>query len=237
MSEKIHKWTEYGLGEAPFRFVGVAQIPSPSLAEANPDAYNNAMRALPPGYHCGTCAVCGMPLMNNYLIKSADGRTFSVGCECVLKRGDRSLVDAVKAEERKRRREAYAIKKAAEREARMERRRKEREAKLEAERARNGGLTDEELRKRREDDLAARRWESLKPIAEVLADGRGGFRDSIAADMKRGQLPRGRGEDIVMDICAKMAGRRNSKAYNAEYDRIAGLLDKAEAETLEGANG
>jgi hypothetical protein len=74
----------------------------------------------------------------------------------------------------------------------------------------------------------ADREKHLAEIADLLADGQGGFRDRVAKDMRRGEAPYGRGIDIVCDIIAKQQGRRNSKGYNAEYDRVYAVIKRAE---------
>lgn len=222
--EKIHKFELAGLGKAPFRCVGLAQIPSPSLAEHNPDAYNNALRMLPRDYGCGTCNYCGQPIMNCYLINSADGHKFAVGCECVRKTGDAGLINKQRALKNKANRE----KKAAERQARYEKQ-------LQEQRDRNGGKTDWELEQekreaaiREEQRKADRRINLLQGLAARMRDGKGGFRDSIAQTLAEGGLPFGRGWDITCDILAKQEGRRNSKAYDAEYDKVEETLKAAE---------
>lgn len=227
---KLHKWEIDGLGKAPFECVGMFELPSPSLAEHNPTAYNNAMRELPKGYHCGTCAVCGMPLKYNYLIKSADGQTFSVGSECVLKRGnhEKSLVDKIKAERNAILREKRAAKRQAEWEVREAKRKERLEAEEQKQRERNGGLTDLELYRQRKAAALAKRAELLAPLADFMVDGKGGFCDSVGEGLRNGELPRGRGINIMIDILAKRAGRRNSKAYNAEYDRVSAIVDAAQ---------
>jgi hypothetical protein len=221
----IHKFEEAGLGIAPFKVVGIATIPSPALAEQNPDAYNNRLRDIPAGYGCGSCAFCGMPLMNNFLIKSADGHRFSVGCECVRKTGDAGMVDKVKA-----------MKKEAERLKKHENREAKRLALLKAERDRNGGFTDFEFNDAHRLNRAfdaniknRKRAEILKPLADRLRDYKQGFCDSVSDGLERGEIPFGRGCDIMIDILAKQAGRRNSKAYDSEYDVIANLIETAEA--------
>lgn len=66
---------------------------------------------------------------------------------------------------------------------------------------------------------------ALTPLADAIADGRGGFCDSIASDMREGSAPRGRGSYLVADILAKQKGRRNSKAYDAEFERVEAILE------------
>jgi hypothetical protein len=75
--------------------------------------------------------------------------------------------------------------------------------------------------------------ELLKPLADEIEDGKGRFCDSIARSMRSGELPRGRGWDLVCEILAKYEGRSNSKAYAAEYARVEAVLDRArEAEEI-----
>lgn len=103
MPDKIHKFEAAGLGKAPFKFVFFQAIPSSALAEQNPTAYNlqmSALRRSSSGSAGGQCEFCGMPIMNCYLIKSADGNTFWVGCECVTKTGDAGLKAVVDKQKR-----------------------------------------------------------------------------------------------------------------------------------------
>ena len=48
----------------------------------------------------------------------------------------------------------------------------------------------------------------------------GGFVWSVAAGLMNGEAPRGRGLDIMLDIMAKGAGRRNSKGYAAKMNEL-----------------
>ena len=70
----------------------------------------------------------------------------------------------------------------------------------------------------------------LAPVADLIADGKGGFCDSIANTLRSGETPYGKGWNLTCDIIAKKAGRRGSKAYDAEYERIETILDKAAAQ-------
>lgn len=90
--ETIHCFEKRGLGKAPFKFVGVFEIPPASLAAANPEAYNAALRMMPRGFRCGTCNYCGMAIMTNCLVRSSDGKTFAVGSDCILKVGGAGMV-------------------------------------------------------------------------------------------------------------------------------------------------
>ena len=220
---KIHLFELAGLGKAPFKLVGLVSIPPLSLCEANPDAYNNALRNLPRDVGCGTCHYCGMGIMNNFIIQSSDGKKSAVGCDCVDKVGDHGLTTEVKV-----------AKKKAAREKSEEQRVARYNARLAEEMKANGGLTNDEVRanklateKKARDKKLRPIIKMLAPLAETLADGGNGFRDSIAADMLKGIPPHGRAVGITLDILAKMEGRSNSKAYQAEYDRLDKIIMKA----------
>jgi hypothetical protein len=107
-TETVHPFERAGLGKAPFRFVGMAQQDR-LYGEVilNRAEYQRTGIALTTRAG-GTCAYCGTAITNLYNIKSADGRTFHVGCDCVEKTADRALVTAVKAATRK----ADAVKRA-----------------------------------------------------------------------------------------------------------------------------
>lgn len=226
---KIHLWEAAGLGVAPFRVVGLAEMPSLSLAEHNPAAYQNAMQSLPRGYGIGSCRCCAAGLKNNYLIESSDGKKFAVGSECVNKAGDGGLVDKMRY-----------IKRQVDRDKRFKEREAACIARHEEERSRNGGLTDDEVAAQRREQEETARLEALAPLLEVLepiaqrlADGRGGFRDSIAKDLREGKMPEGRGLDIMVEILAKQKGRRRSDAYEDEEERLYDLFDRISAGEFE----
>ena len=93
---ETHVFEKAGLGNAPFQCVGMFSIPSTSLAASNPDAYNNAMASLPRDMNCGSCTFCGTAIMHHYIVKSANDRKFTVGCDCVGRTGDAGLIKEVK---------------------------------------------------------------------------------------------------------------------------------------------
>lgn len=94
----LHCFEKAGLGRAPFRCVGIYSIPSSSLAENNPVAYNNALADMPRGLGCGSCKYCGTAIMHNFIIECSAGNRFVVGSDCVAKTGDAGLVKQVRAE-------------------------------------------------------------------------------------------------------------------------------------------
>jgi hypothetical protein len=107
-----HKWEKLGLGKAPFQVVGLLTLPSATLAEKNPDYYNHLLREFEEGRKAwkikstGSCDACFTPITNHFVIKSADGKTFVVGSECVKKTYDDGLVKEVKTLERKKKADA-----------------------------------------------------------------------------------------------------------------------------------
>lgn len=223
----IHKFEDAGLGKAPFRLIGVYSFPSATLAEHNPTAYNNALALMPRDVACGSCAFCGMSLVHNFIIQSADQRKFVVGCDCVEKTGDAGLVSAIKLQKR-RERQAQ----------RMQAQAADAKARLAAERAENGGLTLAEIRAKKEAELAALRApleqaivESLSPIIRVLDANPGDFTRMVSQQLMACNLKFSpRIVSIMLEIVAKQAGRRNSKAYHAKWDEMNALWQRAVAD-------
>jgi hypothetical protein len=211
MTDTIHKFTEAGLGSAPFKYLGCGE----EVYRAHPDA------PVQPG---ASCDYCGTGIRHVFYIRSADGRRSKIGSECINKAGDRGLISRAKAALNARRRAAAQAKRQA-----------AWDAEHQAQRDRNGGLTDYEVKEaawaaERAAKAAAKApiIELLTPIAEDLEDGRGGFCDSVARDLRRGDLPSPNGCAIVAEILGKAAGRRNSAAYKAEEARVSAVLAEAE---------
>jgi hypothetical protein len=132
-------------------------IPSPSLAEHNPEGYNNALRMMPRGYGCGSCNFCGMPLVHNCLVNSSDGKKFAVGCDCINKVGDAGLVKDVGEAKRKAAKEAREAARIARYNARIAK-----------EKAANGGKSNAELREAKWAAENKRREKVAKSIAKLL---------------------------------------------------------------------
>jgi hypothetical protein len=78
------------------RVIGYFSLPSPSLAEANPTAYNNAMAAAPVG--AGTCQHCGTAIIHHVLISTADGLAV-IGTTCAEKIGSEMVVRCIRYKE------------------------------------------------------------------------------------------------------------------------------------------
>ncbi len=207
MSDTEHTFTRSGLGLAPFRFLGM---------------FERTHRA---GDHVqagGTCDHCGTGIRYCFQVQSADGVVSEVGSDCIMKAGDRGLRKVVNAEKNRKARE----KREAVRVANWT-------AKLDGQRAKYGGMTWNELQDRlHEEDRA---WalimarpliEKLAPLADRLADGKGGFRDSVAQGLREGNVPASeRALEIIADILGKQEGRGGSKAYWTEYARVHNFID------------
>lgn len=65
--------------------IGFFSIPSPSLAEHNPSAYNTAVAALPAGAGC--CSQCGMGIIHHIVIRDEAGAVRFIGTDCAKKIG------------------------------------------------------------------------------------------------------------------------------------------------------
>lgn len=197
-----HKFTEAGLGQAPFRFTGISE-----------NLFKMADGSCKPG---GSCDFCFTGIRYEHHIVSADGQKSKVGSECIQRVADAKLVQASKL-----------AKKKLERERKLQKQREAWEVELTAQRERNGGLTNAELNQQiREmnqklsEEKALADGEQWAEEAGRLHDGKGGFRDSISNDLRRGRLPQGNGLNIALDILAKQKGRRNSQEFQKEFERL-----------------
>lgn len=83
----IHRFEAAGLGKAPFKWVGVSEQRGPIKRTIN----GIEVEVGSAGQPMGTCAFCGTGIAECHSIKSADGKTFIVGSDCVLKTGDKGL--------------------------------------------------------------------------------------------------------------------------------------------------
>lgn len=101
MNAQQHVFEAAGLGKAPFRFVAIERRVGPW--QVGPNTYVGA-----PGQPVGTCQYCGQSIAECCIIRSADGRTFTVGNECVRKTGDAGLVNLAKREHNRVQRERKA---------------------------------------------------------------------------------------------------------------------------------
>lgn len=108
VSTWIHPFQAAGLGLAPFRCVGVIK-----------KTYQACHGA--PVQAAGMCDYCGTGIMYCYQIKSADSRSFVVGCDCVIRTGQTAPArDSLTREVKALMREARKAKRDITRQAKLE---------------------------------------------------------------------------------------------------------------------
>lgn len=210
----IHPFEVAGLGRAPFRLVGFERKVGPIKLACGTEVGS-------PGQPMGTCDFCGTGIADCYQIRSADLKTFVVGCDCVMKleREDNRLVSEVK-------RKKLALdraKREAKRQAKWQAVRAEREAILQSEREANGGLTNAEVKAKAEAEARAAKAETVKAANQWIIDAlvstgqTGSFVQSMIEELGRRPFAElsPRCQQIIGEIYAKRAGRMGSKAYDA----------------------
>lgn len=231
---KFHPWELLDLGRAPFRFVTIVELPPKSLQEANPFAYENAMRDLPKGIGVGCCAVCGAALQNNYLIEDADGRRFVVGSECVRKVDLPGSADAkLQADVR---RAALNREKAKRAKARLEKRvAYEKKMKPVWEKQRLEAEAAEKAAKEERAAKAAGNIEANEWLTSVLAEAMRCYESNFVADFHE-KLSEGlaradelseRVTEILREIYGKTVGktRLGTKKFEAAADEFDAKLE------------
>lgn len=211
---KAHPFEMSGCGVGPFKLVGVWHRPSPFLAEANPSAYENAMRAAPP--NAGYCHHCGRDISYNFILRDSRGKQFIVGSDCVMKSGDETLGNEVEIARLRAEREAKRQLTAARENAKREKWLASPEGKAH--------VAAQEAKRKEQAEREERRITATKDrfgfLLPILDGQSGDFCRSIASNIRRGEAPYGRALNILQDIYAKSHGRRGSKAYDAAYDEF-----------------
>jgi hypothetical protein len=104
----MHPFEKSGLGKAPFRMIGFE-----IKVCGGPDA--NGMQYGAPGQPAGTCDHCGQGIKYCCKVRSADGKTFTVGMDCSLKlerASNKTFVAQVLTEKKKLQAEQRKAKKA-----------------------------------------------------------------------------------------------------------------------------
>lgn len=212
-----HIWELQGIGKSPFKVVGVFSIPSRSLLESNPAAYQSEMSLRPTGYPIGSCSVCGIGLTHNYLIQDANQQKLVVGCECVKKSGDHQLMSEVD----------YLVKK-SQKEARIKKRIARHEAELNRQRSQCHGYTEEEWVEHCYQQQEVPRLEFNRLLAEqhlsdlirALRKTPGNFAQGLLDILDKGnQIPTDSMFSIGADICSKhiaieTSGKTRGKTFN-----------------------
>jgi hypothetical protein len=202
--QTYHVWQEHGF-IPPYKLTGFYSIPSTSLAEANPSVYNALLAQMPKNCGIGSCGVCGMSLVNNFIITDATGKKFSVGCDCVKKHGGTRLITEVEAQQKA----IDKAKRAEKTRLKYEAQAAARKLEQEAQRERNGGMTDYELemhnRKEKEQARIREICMIMHPVICALNDKRTDFCNSIVRQIEAGHMYSigGRAIDIIDGICKK----------------------------------
>lgn len=84
----VHPFERAGLGTAPFRYVGstdtAAGVDGMGLRRVGETADGHTVHTTPGG----TCAYCGMAIVILCKVRSADGRRFHVGTDCIARVGE-----------------------------------------------------------------------------------------------------------------------------------------------------
>jgi hypothetical protein len=102
--QQVHRFEEAGLGRAPFRFVGIET--ANDRAAVQTERASNGM--IYTTNYATSCDYCGQGIQNAFQVRSADGKQFKVGCDCIRKTGDAGLIRHVTDEERSKRAKATA---------------------------------------------------------------------------------------------------------------------------------
>ena len=215
----------FTMGTAPYTYTGLWIAPSNSLAEVNPQAYNNAW-ADAPSCCRSCCDHCGTGIANHCIIKDSTGKLFAIGTDCLGKLDDVENLTQAEADRKAHQRSLSRARAEVKAQAKWD----AREAALQDQRDTNNGLTDWELAKKKRQDARDLAGQKFDYFVTALKATKGDFARSIASDLRNGTVPRGRGLDIMLEITAKhySGSRAGSKAYNAELDAA---WDKWEAIT------
>jgi hypothetical protein len=94
-TSKIHDFEKAGLGRAPFRFIGAYEDRGPHTWTDPKTGITTTAGA--PGQAMGVCKYCYQGIAICCTIQDADGKTFTVGSDCVKRTGDKGLHNATTA--------------------------------------------------------------------------------------------------------------------------------------------
>lgn len=87
-TDTLHPFEKAGLGTAPFRFIG-------HYRDVGPKPMGDGITMCgAPGQPMGTCDYCSQGIADCYQVKSADGKQFVVGCDCISKLAKQSNMTA-----------------------------------------------------------------------------------------------------------------------------------------------
>lgn len=84
-----HPFERAGLGTAPFRVIGVECRTGPIRTTDPVTGITTEIGS--PGQPMGCCQYCYQGISECWLVRSSDGKVFTVGCDCVRKTSDPGL--------------------------------------------------------------------------------------------------------------------------------------------------
>jgi hypothetical protein len=96
----VHPFERAGLGKAPFHFAGLIDQQVNAGGERVLGETGGCTMTTHVG---GSCDYCGTYIVEMYKVRSADGKTFKVGSDCIMKVGDAVLTKPVKDDLKRRR--------------------------------------------------------------------------------------------------------------------------------------
>ena len=171
--------------------VGFFSLPSPSLAEHNPAAYNAAMADAPVG--AGSCAHCGTGILHHVIIRLADDSRAFIGTSCAEKVGSERVRQCV-------------------RERMTEEQLAERERKAAVRRAENDALVARVAAER------AARYEVMRDVIDPLRAQQTDFHASLADQLLDGPLSDRQACYAVKAILGRET-KKNADQWWALYER------------------
>jgi len=174
-----------GLSNA--EILGYFSMPTPSLAQHNPAAYERAGASMPK--HAGTCSHCGIGIRHHVVIRDAMGRVRFIGTTCAIQVG----CDADQVRARQTDAERAAI--ATTREQVQAQRRREQLWYVEQ------ALIRQRIH-----------WEQVGDLVMMLRQSGGEFYRSLADQLQHGSLSHKQAQHVARATSA--TGRRNR--FNAE---------------------
>jgi hypothetical protein len=104
---KLHVFEAAGLGRAPYKFLRMDVMRGPIRRIEN----GVEVQIGAPGQPMGSCQYCSTGILYAFWLRSADGKEFYVGSDCIMKSGDaglRRVIDPLIKQMQKEQRDARA---------------------------------------------------------------------------------------------------------------------------------
>lgn len=174
--------------------VGFFSLPSPSLAEHNPSAYNAAMAGCPKG--AGSCQHCGTGILHHVVIRIGADQYF-IGRDCANRVGSPMVRRCV--------REGLTAEQIAKRET-------------EAQASQAAWRIAEDKRQSERESALRVRFESLRDIIEPLEARGTEFHTSLASQLRSGSLSPRQAEYAVKGVLGRYS-KRVAEQWDSIYER------------------